>query len=630
MKGFSTVTNRARSFRAWVSRRSLILALWGIFFSLGAPVQAATGDGSLTDSNITYVGRWDKSDSNRTTYRSYWGGAYLTTKFTGKTVQVKLASPTTIKVTIDGNASTQWNVSGTINLTPTPLASGTHTLQIATSWENVEMPFQGLVLDAGASTLAPDSRPLVEFIGDSITAGHSTTQGSVTDYAWLTGERLGAEHTQIAYSGITLTDGYHYEQNTNWPGMETMYFKFRPVNHCADTSCSNVPAWNFSNYAAKMVVVNLGTNDAFLGVGAGTFQDRYTAFLRNIRAQHPNADIFALRTFGNHYVAQTQAAVNARVSAGDTKVRFIDTTGWLDASTDFGPNDNVHPIDAGHVKIANRLAPILQPYMAGVTTVNDTQFNFDNTANWPYGGQTGAYQGDNHWSNIANAAYQVPFSGTQVKLYGARAPMHGIAAVSIDGGAETNVDTYAATRADGVMLWSSPVLAAGAHTLKVRVTGMKNVSATNTYIAADRVDFVKGEPNLLSNPGFENGLSGWAAWPAGGWQYAEAVRPNSGTFHLTHWSATPYQGTTYQTLSGLSNGPYTVKAWVRGTGGQVLYVKNFGGTQMSVNLEASDAYRQVVISNINVTNGYAEIGFWSNDAQGNRWLNVDDVTFYKQ
>ena len=35
--------------------------------------------------------------------------------------------------------------------------------------------------------------------------------------------------------------------------------------------------------------------------------------------------------------------------------------------------------------------------MNAVTTVNDTQFSFDNTANWPYGGQTGAYQGDNHW-----------------------------------------------------------------------------------------------------------------------------------------------------------------------------------------------------------------------------------------
>ena len=370
-----------------------------------------------------------------------------------------------------------------------------------------------------------------------------------------------------------------------------------------------------------------------VGTPSTIFQTQYATFLQNIRAKYPNADIFAMRTFGNHYVTETQAAVNARVSAGDAKVHFIDTSGWLDASTDF--SDGVHLNDGGHAKVTNRLLPILQPYMlgGGTTTVNDTQFSFDNTANWPYGAQTGAYQGDNHWSNIASASYQVPFSGTQVKLYGGRAPWHGIAAVSLDGGAETNVDTYAATRADNALLWSSPTLAAGAHTLKVRVTGMKNVSSTNTYITADRVDVVKGESNLLSNPGFESGLNGWSAWPAGAPQaYSQAGRANSGTFHLVHWSATPYQVATYQTLSGLSNGLYTVKAWVRASGGQELYVKDYGGNQMTAYLPAtsSEAYREVVISNINVTNGSAQVGFWTNDANGGRWIDADDVTFYKQ
>jgi lysophospholipase L1-like esterase len=621
------MTNRARS-STHAARRSLGLALSVLLFSCGASVHAATGDGSLTDPNITYVGRWDKSDS--TTYRSYWDGAYVSTKFTGTNVKVKLASQTTFKVIIDGTLSTYWGASGTINLTPTPLAAGTHTLQIIAHYNDCELPFQGLVLDAGASTVALDSRPLVEFIGDSITAGHSTSDWAVTDYAWQTGERLGAQHTQIAYSGITLADGYHYSDN-NWPGMESLYFKLQPVNHCPDVACASNPAWNFANYTARLVVVNLGTNDQNLGAGstpAATFQSRYTTFLQNIRAKYPNADIFAMRTFGNYYVPQTQAAVNARQSTGDSKVHFIDTTGWLDPypSADF--SDGFHPSDAGHMKITNRLLPILLPYI-GVVTFNDNQFSFDNTGNWGSGWQTGAYQNDNHWSGTANSYYQVPFSGTQARLYGARAPWHGIAAVSIDGGAETNVDTYAAARADGVLLWSSPLLAAGPHTLKVRVTGSKHANSTNTSVAADRVDIVNGGLNLLSNPGFENGLSGWGVWPAGT-AYAETSRPNSGTSHLTNWSANPYYVATYQTLTGLSSGLYTVRAWVRGSGGQQLYVKNFGGAQVSANLAASDAYTQVVISNINVSNGSAEIGFWSNDAWGNGWLGVDDVTFYKQ
>jgi hypothetical protein len=50
------------------------------------------------------------------------------------------------------------------------------------------------------------------------------------------------------------------------------------------------------------------------------------------------------------------------------------------------------------------------------------------------------------------------------------------------------VDLYAAARADGVLVYTSPKLSNGAHTLKVRVTGTKNASASNTFVIGDRVD----------------------------------------------------------------------------------------------------------------------------------------------
>ena len=59
-------------------------------------------------------------------------------------------------------------------------------------------------------------------------------------------------------------------------------------------------------------------------------------------------------------------------------------------------------------------------------------------------------------------------------------------------------------------------------------------------------------------------------------------------------------------------------------------MKNFGGSQVSVASMASDGYTQLTLSNINVSNGNAEIGFWTSDSTGTGWLNVDDVTFYKQ
>src|SRR5690349_2803731 len=164
------MTIRAISARTSVLHRSLALVFSGLLSSWGPHALAATGDGSLTDSNITYVGRWDKSSS--TQYTSHWDGAYLTTRFTGRNVSVNLAAPMGFKAVIDGVITMKWGWAGTVPLTTTPLANdGPHTLQIVADYDDREVPFQGLVLDPGATTLPFGSRPLIEFIGDSITAG---------------------------------------------------------------------------------------------------------------------------------------------------------------------------------------------------------------------------------------------------------------------------------------------------------------------------------------------------------------------------------------------------------------------------------------------------------------------------
>jgi lysophospholipase L1-like esterase len=116
-------------------------------------------------------------------------------------------------------------------------------------------------------------------------------------------------------------------------------------------------AWDFSRYQASAVVINLGTNDIGQGVTGPTFQTAYTNFLRAIRAKYPGAVIFAMETFKMRYVPETQAAVRA---LNDSRVRFINTEGWLIVGTDYADGDG-HPNDGGHVKVANRLAPIIGP-----------------------------------------------------------------------------------------------------------------------------------------------------------------------------------------------------------------------------------------------------------------------------
>jgi hypothetical protein len=115
------------------------------------------------------------------------------------------------------------------------------------------------------------------------------------------------------------------------------------------------------------------------------------------------------------------------------------------------------------------------------------QFNYHGTG-WSHCTicETGLFNNSNSWDNTVNDSVTLSFAGTQIKFYGVKDPGHGIGAASVDGGKETNVDFYAALRAGNQLLWTSPVLAKGTHNFKLRVTGTKNPSSANTWVAIDR------------------------------------------------------------------------------------------------------------------------------------------------
>ena len=311
------------------------------------PAAAATGDGSPTDANIRYFGRWDTRSAGA--YLPGWTGAYAVVGFTGTTVKLRQRNSVDLYTSVDGGAWMSYrNVAGTVNLTPDRLPDGTHTLRVAYcqdagSYKGDEV-FQGVVLDSGAHTVAVSvpSR-IIEFVGDSITAGYKTSKEALTAYGWLTGEKLGAAHTQIARPSVCLVptpDGC--------VGMRDRYLKTG-----LDTS---TPDWDFSRYQVSDVVLNLGTNDKGHNVSGAQFQSAYVTLLQRIRAKYPNATIHAMETFKRWYAAETKAAVTARNNAGDAKVRYVATEGWLTAAD---TPDGTHPDDTGHQKIAARLAALL-------------------------------------------------------------------------------------------------------------------------------------------------------------------------------------------------------------------------------------------------------------------------------
>ncbi|WSQ13930.1 GDSL-type esterase/lipase family protein [Streptomyces sp. NBC_01231] len=367
----------------------------------GSPAQAALGDGSVSDPNIAYVGRWDTGSD--TAAVPGWTGAYLQTGFTGTTVKVKARDAVNFYAAIDGGPDTFYaGVRGTVNLTPRPLSGGTHTLRI--SYRSGDTVFQGLVLDPGART-TPANTPsgLVEFVGDSITAGALTDRLALDSYAWKTGERLGLRHTQIARSGYCLV------AQSGCTGLSTQFFR---------TASTGTQGWDFSRYQANAVVINLGTNDIGHGVSGAAFQSAYTTFLRDLRTTYPNAHLFAVQTLKKRYVTETRAAVSARTGAGDSKVSYVDTTGWLTDGTDY-EDGNGHPNEAGHTKFASRLAPVIGARLTGTAAGSvaaaapgqpgDPNIKF--VGRWDTRSSGTAYTP--YW---AGAYYRVGFTGRTVKL----------------------------------------------------------------------------------------------------------------------------------------------------------------------------------------------------------------------
>ena len=173
------------------------------------------------------------------------------------------------------------------------------------------------------------------------------------NYSWQTAEALGCDHTQIAFSGVALTSGYGC---TSKVGQDIQYFRLKNYNHNDDKP--PVP-WDRS-YTPQMIVINLGQNDQCGSEPDAVMLASYAGFVLHLRAAFPKAQIVALRPFGGPYEKPIRQAIADLVSQGSHQVRYVDTTGWLEAG-DYG--DGIHPNATGMSKVMQRLMPALKPLL---------------------------------------------------------------------------------------------------------------------------------------------------------------------------------------------------------------------------------------------------------------------------
>lgn len=110
------------------------------------------------------------------------------------------------------------------------------------------------------------------------------------------------------------------------------------------------------------------------------------------------------------------------------------------------------------------------------------------------GGVAYVSQTDNVWitgddSTYANKSrtekdyYTISFTGVMIELFSMLDSAHGIAAISVDGGEEVEVNQYRAEQEKDVLFWKSDLLEYGTHTVKVRVTGKNGGNPDNACVS---------------------------------------------------------------------------------------------------------------------------------------------------
>lgn len=219
-------------------------------------------------------------------------------------------------------------------------------------------PQMGAVAFIGAEVDAPgvlplDARPLIEFVGDSITEGvlidvdYDAQPASLVDqfnrpyqddncatYAALTAQRLNLRAMYQAYGAVGLT-------RSGCGGVPRAGLLYPYV-------FDGVP---YTGEAPDVVVINHGANDR--AAPAAEYLARYGELIGLIRGRVPRAKIVCLGAFCGAFDAELGAFCAAYNRTHEIPVHFISTRGWV-------PEEPLHPMRDGHRIIADRLTPLLR------------------------------------------------------------------------------------------------------------------------------------------------------------------------------------------------------------------------------------------------------------------------------
>lgn len=280
---------------------------------------------------------------------------------------------------LDGKYQKRLRVSGnTGTALVIKFASGKHTIWIYKATEAHTGPiFIKSISGKNLKSISAPNRPLIEFIGNSITCGAASDPSEIPcgtgDYhdqhnAYMAyGPRLARElSTNFMLSSVSGI-GIYRNWNSDRPIMPEVYEK-------TDFQEQSTRYWNFKRYSPKIVSIALGTNDLSNGDGktprkpfdAGVFVSSYVKFIKVVKSKYPKAQIALLsspmvRAGAAEVLERCLLDVKKQIDAEYTKDKPVQTFFFkaMDAHGCAG-----HPDVQDHLLMAQQLKPFFQKLLA--------------------------------------------------------------------------------------------------------------------------------------------------------------------------------------------------------------------------------------------------------------------------
>ncbi len=316
------------------------------------------------DSRVQYLGRFHLGNSGPAKFN--WSGSTIRFQLNARRAEVMLGGAAVrYAIFINGKPASEWL--GTPDIRPLSIEVPPDIpMPVTVEVIRLNQPLFGLSLFSGIEVLSetdllpPPEKPSrwIEFIGDSITAGHGNeaaskdaplkveTENVTKTYAFLASKALQAQPVVEAWSGIRLTRGQ--------PEEVTMPDRWGRT--LADAASK---PWDFS-IIPGVVVINLGTNDFSRNPpDEATWTKDYRDFLGTLRGKYPGAWIICSNgpMLGGDALqklkAWTDALVKEQSAAGDSR---ISTLYFSPQRREDGIGGQWHPSLRTHAIMAKRLS----------------------------------------------------------------------------------------------------------------------------------------------------------------------------------------------------------------------------------------------------------------------------------